>query len=316
MTDILVYSEKHDIARELAFKGKEFAAALGLSLSAAVLGAGAGDKAAELGALGADRVFVSDDPALEGLQTDVVAEALAQIAREAGASYVLLGSTRRGKELAPRLAQKLGAGCVTDANAVSLVDGALLASRYAFGGATLAQEAVDTPTKVFAVMPKAFEVGTPTAGAGSVVTPALSLAPSAVKVVDRRPKEGQSVDLSAAERIVGIGRGIGKREDVSMGEELARALGAELGATKGLADFQWVSEDRIIGLSGAKTSPELYLAVGISGQIQHTVGISSAKLIAAVNKDKDAPIFQLADYGIVGDIYQVVPALLEKLKAL
>jgi len=315
MADILIYSEKRDTARELTYRAKEFAGALGLGVSAVAFGPTSGEVAAELGAHGADTVYVSEDPALDGLQTDVVAEALAQVVRAAGATCVLVGSTRRGKELASRLAQKLGAGCVTDVSSMAVEDGALVAGRYAFGGNTVARETVTTAVKVFAVMPKTFEIGEPTAGAGAVVTPSLALTPSAVKVVDRRPKEGQAVDLAAAARIVGMGRGFGRREDIALGEQLAAALKAEIGATKGLADFQWVSEDRVIGLSGAKTSPELYVAVGISGQIQHTVGISSAKLIVAVNKDKDAPIFRLADYGIVGDLYVVVPALIEKLKA-
>ncbi|GAB4263788.1 MAG: electron transfer flavoprotein subunit alpha [Thermoleophilia bacterium] len=316
MAEILVYSEKLDAARELAFKAKDFGASLGLGVAAAVLGEGAAAAAAGLGEYGADRIFVSEDPALVGLPVDVVAEALAQIAREADARYVLIASTRRGKELAPRVAQKLGAGCVTDVNALALEDGALVAGRYALGGATVAREKLETEVGVFAVMPKTFAVENPAAGAGTVVTPALSLRPSAVKLVERRPKEGESVDLSAAERIVGLGRGFAKREDVALGQELAAALQAELACTKGLADFQWLPEERIVGLSGAKTKPDLYLAVGISGQIQHTVGISGAKLIAAINTDKDAPIFQLADYGIVGDLYQVVPALLDKLKSL
>ena len=315
MADILIYSEKRDTARELTYRAKEFAGALGLGVSAAAFGSTSAEVATELGALGADTVYVSDDPALEGLQTDVVAEALAQVARVAAATCVLVGSTRRGKELASRLAQKLDAGCVTDVSSMAVEDGALVAGRYAFGGNTVARETVTTTVKVFAVMPKAFEIGAPIAGAGAVVAPALTLTPSAVKVVDRRPKEGESVDLSAANRIVGMGRGFGKREDVALGEQLAAALKAEIGATKGLSDFQWVSEDRVIGLSGAKTSPELYVSVGISGQIQHTVGISSAKLIVAINKDKDAAIFQLADYGIVGDLYEVLPALIERLNA-
>lgn len=315
MADILIYSEKRDTARELTYQAKEFAGALGLGVSAVALGPSSGDVAAELGAHGADTVYVSEDPAFDGLQTDVVAEALAQVVQATGATCVLVGSTRRGKELAPRLAQKLGAGCVTDVSSLAAEDGVLVAGRYAFGGNTVARETITTAVKVFAVMPKTFEIGAPVAGAGAVVTPSLTLTPSAVKVVDRRPKEGEAVDLAAANRIVGMGRGFGKREDLALGEQLAAALKAEMGATKGLADFQWVSEDRIIGLSGAKTAPELYVAVGISGQIQHTVGISSAKLIVAVNKDKDAPIFQLADYGIVGNLYEVLPALIEKLKA-
>lgn len=315
MADILVYSEKRDAALELAFKAKEFAGTLGMGLAAAVLGEGAAAAAADLGAHGADRVFVSEDAALEGLAVDTTADALAQIVKEAGATIVLVASTRRGKELAPRLAQKLGAGCVTDVNSLELRDGDLVAGRYALGGNTVSLETLGTEIKVLAVMPKTFEVEAPTAGAGQVVTTALTLQPSAVKLVERRAKEGDAVNLEDAERILGVGRGFGKREDMELAEQLTAALGAELSCTKGLSDFGWLGEDRIIGLSGAKTKPDLYVAVGISGQIQHTVGISSAKLIAAVNTDKDAPIFQLADYGIVGDLYEVVPALIEKLKS-
>lgn len=316
MADILVYSEKREAALELAFKAKEFAGTLGMGLAAAALGEGAAAAVADLGAHGADRVFVCEDAALEGLAVDTTADALAQIAKEAGATVVLVASTRRGKELAPRLAQKLGAGCVTDVNSLELVDGGLVAGRYALGGNTVSTETLGTEIKVLAVMPKTFEVGALSAGAGQVVTPALILQPSAVKLVERRAKEGDAVNLEDAERIVGVGRGFGKREDMALSDQLAAALGAELACTKGLSDFGWLAEDRIIGLSGAKTKPDLYLAVGVSGQIQHTVGISSSKLIAAVNTDKDAPIFQLADYGIVGDLYEVVPALIEKLKSL
>lgn len=314
MADILVYSEKPDAALELTFKAKEFAGVLGMGVSAAVLGSGS-DAPGKLGEHGADRVYVIDDPGLEGLAVDVTADALAQVAREAGATVILVASTRRGKELAPRLAQKLGAGCVSDVSSLALDGSTLVAGRYAFGGNTVAVETLGTEVKVFAVMPKTFEIGPLTAGAGEVVSPAIALRPSAVKLVERRAKEGDAVNLEDAERIVGIGRGFNKREDVDLGRELAAALGAELSCTKGLADFGWLGEDRIIGLSGAKTKPDLYLSVGISGQIQHTVGISSSKLIAAVNTDKDAPIFQLADYGIVGDLYEVVPALIEKLKS-
>jgi electron transfer flavoprotein alpha subunit len=316
MAEILVYSDKPEAARELVFKGKEFAATLGLGLSAAALGADAEGLVAELTAFGADKIYVSDDAALADLHPDVVADALAQIAGQAGATHVLVASTRRGKELAGRLAQKLGAGALSDVNTMAVKDGELIGGRYALGGNTVAEERIQTPVKVFAVMPKTFEVGEPQAGAGEVVKPALSLTPSAVKVVDRRAREGQAVNLDAALRIVGVGRGFGKREDLDLAQALASALEAELGCTKSIADFEWLSEDRIIGLSGAKTKPDVYIALGISGQIQHTVGVSQSKLIAAVNKDKEAPIFALADYGIVGDIFQVVPALMEKLNSI
>ena len=314
MAELLVYSERIDTARELVAGGKELGAALGLGVSAVALGPGAGAAASALAAAGADTVYVSEDAAYEGWPADAVAAGLAQIAEQAGASVVLVGSTRRGKETAPRLAQKLGAGCVTDVNSMVVEDGALVAGRYAFGGATVAREKLGTAVKVFAVMPKTFDVEGATAGAGAVVTPSLDVK-SSVKVVDRRAKEGDHVNLDAAPLIVGVGRGFNAREDLSLGVDLAAALGAVVGCTKSLADFEWLGEDRIIGLSGAKTAPDLYLSVGVSGQIQHTVGVSAAKLIAAVNKDKEAPIFALADYGLVGDLYEIVPALIERLKS-
>jgi electron transfer flavoprotein alpha subunit len=313
MAGLLVYSERPETARELVAGGKQLARQLGLTLSAALLGPGAGDAASELAAAGADVIYVSEADALTGWPADAVAAGLAQLARLASAGVVLVGSTRRGKETAPRLAQRLGAGCVTDVNSLVVEEGELVAGRYAFGGATVARETLTTPLKVFAVMPKTFSTEGAKAGAGTIESPALDVT-TAVKLVARRPKEGAVVNLDAAPRIVGVGRGFAKREDLPLGDQLAEALGAVVGCTKSIADFEWLSEDRIIGLSGAKTAPDLYLSVGVSGQIQHTVGVNGAKLIAAVNKDKDAPIFALADYGIVGDLYEVVPALVERLK--
>jgi electron transfer flavoprotein alpha subunit len=314
MAALLVYSERVDTARELVAGGKELAAALGLGVSAVALGPGAGAAASELAAAGADTVYVSEDAVFEGWPADAVAAGLAQVAEQAGAGVVLLGSTRRGKETAPRLAQKLGAGCVSDVNRLVVEDGELLAGRYAFGGATVAREKLGTAIKVFAVMPKTFSADGASACAGDVVTPALSVS-TAVKLVDRRAKEGDHVNLDAAPIIVGVGRGFNAREDLALGDDLAAVLGGVVGCTKSLADFEWLGEDRIIGLSGAKTAPDLYVGVGVSGQIQHTVGVSAAKLIAAVNKDKEAPIFALADYGLVGDLYEVLPALTERLKS-
>jgi len=315
MSSILVYSEQTGTALELVAAAQALAPQLGLSVSAAALGPDAAAQAAELAAHGA-AAFSCAEATLAGLDTATVAQALAAIARQADARVVLLGSTRRGRELGGRLAQKLAAGCVTDATSVAVEDGRLVAGRYNLGGATVQREVATTPVTVVAVMPKVFAAGEPAAAPAAITPVSLGLPAPAVKLVETKPKEGESVDLSAAPRIVGIGRGLGKREDVALGEQLAAALGAELACTKSLADFGWLGEDRIVGLSGAKTVPDVYLGVGISGQVQHTVGIAQAKLIAAVNTDKEAPIFAMADYGIVGDLYQVVPALVEKLKAL
>lgn len=316
MAEILVFSEKDDLAFELVSKGRDFSAALNLGLAAALLGQGASAKAAEYFAYGANRVYVAEHPALADFHAETFAEALYQIAQQSGAQVLLLASTKRGKELAPRVAQKLGAGCVTDATAVEVQDGNLLISRYALGGNTVASQFIKTPRKVIAVMPKTFELGAKEARQGEVVNIDLDLREPRTRIVERREKVGEAVNLEEAEILVCIGRGLAKKEDLGMIEELARVLGAEIGCTKSLCtDYQWLSEDRLVGLSGKKTSPRLAISIGISGQIQYAVGIRGARITVAINKDSNAPIFALSDYGIVGDLYQVVPKLVEALQA-
>ena len=316
MAEILVFSEKDDLAFELVSKGRELGAALNVGVAAALLGEGAGARSDEYFAYGADRVYVAHHRALAHFHAEAFAEALYQIAQKNDAQVLLLASTKRGKELSPRVAQKLGAGCVTDVSAVEVQDGNLLVSRYALGGNTVASEFIKTPHKVIAVMPKTFELGAKEARQGEVVTVDLDLKEPRTRIVERREKAGEAVNLEEAEVLVCIGRGLEKKEDLGIIEELARALGAEIGCTKTLcSDYQWLSEDRLVGLSGKKTSPRLVISVGISGQIQYTVGIRGARIAVAINKDGQAPIFALSDYGIVGDLYQVVPKLVEALRA-
>jgi len=317
MSEILVFCEKDDVAFELVSKGKEFKSALGMSLAAALLGKGAAGKADDYFAYGADKVYVSEDAALVDFTAEAYAEALYQIARKNGAEVLLLGSTKRGKELAPRVAQKLGAGCATDANSVRVEDGKLVADRYALGGNTVSTGAIKTQHKVIAVMPKTFELGPKEARKGEVVDAALGLKAPRIRVVERREKAGEAVNLEEAEAIVCIGRGLEKKEDLGVVEDLAKALGAEIGCTKSLcSDWEWLSEERLVGLSGKKTSPRLCVSVGISGQIQYTVGIRGARIAVAINKDENAPIFTMSDYGIVGNLYEVLPRLTAKLKSL
>ncbi|HXX34646.1 MAG TPA: electron transfer flavoprotein subunit alpha/FixB family protein [Thermodesulfobacteriota bacterium] len=316
MAELLVFSDRNDLAFELVSKGREFAGALKMGLSAALLGEKAGGEANEYFAYGANRVYIGENPALAGFNAESYAEALYQIAQKNDAKILLIPSTKRGKELAPRVAQKLGAGCVTDANAVELKDGDLLISRYALGGNTVAGEVIKTSHKVITVMPKTFELGPKEEKKGEVVKPDLSLKAPRVRIVERQEKVGEKVDLEAAEILVCIGRGLEKKEDLKIVEQLAKALGAEIGCTKSLCtDYQWLSEDRLVGLSGKKTSPRLVISLGISGQIQYTVGIRGARLTVAINKDKQAPIFAMSDYGVVGNLYDVVPLLAEKLKS-
>jgi electron transfer flavoprotein alpha subunit len=316
MTELLVFSEKNDLAFELVSKGREFAGALKMGLAAALLGEKAGGEAKDYFNYGANRVYIGENPALAGFNAESYAEALYQIAQKNDAKILLIPSTKRGKELAPRVAQKLGAGCVTDATAVEIKDGNLLISRYALGGNTVAGEVIKTGHKVITVMPKTFELGPKEDKKGEVVKADLNLKAPRVRIVERQEKVGEKVDLEAAEILVCIGRGLEKKEDLKIVEQLAKALGAEIGCTKSLCtDYQWLSEDRLVGLSGKKTSPRLVISLGISGQIQYTVGIRGARTAVAINKDKQAPIFAMSDYGIVGNLYDVVPMLAEKLKS-
>ena len=165
-------------------------------------------------------------------------------------------------------------------------------------------------------MPKTFELGTKEARQGETIIADLDLKEPRTRIVEQREKAGEAVNLEEAEVLVCIGRGLEKKEDLEIIEEFAKALGAEIGCTKTLcSDYQWLSEDRMVGLSGKKTSPRLVFSIGISGQIQYTVGILGARIAVAINKDDQAPIFALSDYGIVGDLYEVVPRLTQQLRS-
>jgi electron transfer flavoprotein alpha subunit len=204
---------------------------------------------------------------------------------------------------------------VTDAIALRLEGGEVLVDRYALGGNTVATERIRTSKKVFSVMPGTFEAGPGGSEVGQPVRITVQRRTPAVRVLQTRAKGAEVANLEAAERLVGVGKGLARKEDLGLVYELADALRAEVGCTRSLAaDYQWLSEERLIGLSGKKCKPRLYVALGISGQIQHTVGIAGAKTIVAVNKDKEAPIFRIADYGIVGDLYQVVPRLIARVR--
>jgi electron transfer flavoprotein alpha subunit len=301
---ILVYSEQASVAFELLSKARElgtpFAARLGKS------------DADDFAVYGAQKIFVSDDARLADFNADVYADALAQTADTSGAQMVLIGSTKRGKELAGRLAQKLGCGAVTDAIGMMTQGGKLAAQRYALGGNTIATDVVTTERQVIAVMPRTFEA-TKQPAAGEIVPIDLKLREPRVQIVERKPKAAATANIESAETLVVAGKGFAKQEDLALADALAQALKGEVGCTRTLsADFHWLGEERMVGISGKKCKPRLMISVGVSGQIQHTVGILGSKVIVAINKDKAAPIFKVADYGIVGDLYQVLPRLTER----
>lgn len=311
MATILVFSERDELAWELLGKAGELGQQMGLGVAAAALGAA--DPQAYVNR-GAAAVYASKNNELQTFEASVYADALSQLAKQAEAAVILIGSTKRGKELAGRLAQKLEAGCITDADTLELKDGQLLCTRNSFGGATVATQSITTGIQVISVNPG---VGEPveSAEAGQVVEVELSLKPSRVKVVEKSDKGQGSVDIEGAEVLVCVGKGMTRQEDLKMVEELAEALGGLVACTKPIAtDEKWLPEERIIGLSGKSGKPVLAICLGISGQVQFTVGIRDAKTIVAVNTDQNAFIWQMTDYGIVGDLNEVVPRLTAALK--
>jgi electron transfer flavoprotein alpha subunit len=314
MSSVLVFSERETLALELLTGGRDIAAARGASLVVALLGEGAADRADACFAHGAEKAYLASDTALSPYQADTYAEALAQIVKEANADLVLIGSSRRGRTLAPRLAQKLGAGCVTDASNLAVQDGRLVSQRLALGGNTLKEETITSDVAVISVTAGTFEAA-PNGGPADVVEAAVSLTPSRAKTIESRVKEMGAVNVEEADRLVCMGRGVANKDDIPLLEALAAALNGEVVGTRPLAyEYEWISEDRMIGISGKTVSPQLYVAVGVSGQIQHTVSIRGSKIILAINKDKNAPIFEMADYGIVGDLYEIIPRLTEALQ--
>jgi electron transfer flavoprotein alpha subunit len=312
MNGVLVYSERPALALELL----TFAATLQQPVAAVLLNQEAKTWTEAYFAHGAQRVYSGNNPSLSDLQADVVSEALFQIVNMAEADIILVGSTLRGRELAARLAQKLEAGCITDATTVRFESGGLIATRYALGGNTLSEQIITSPKQVIAVMPQTFQAQTSTpVENGEVIEVTLELTPSPVKSIERHPKPAAGVDVQSAEVVVCVGRGLDSEDDLELVRGLAEALGGVVACSRPIShDRRWLPEDQMIGISGKKVGPRLYLGIGLSGQIQHMVGVMGAKVIVAINKDQNALIFKNADYGIVGDLYQVIPKLTEQIK--
>jgi electron transfer flavoprotein alpha subunit len=313
---ILVYSELEETALGLLTKGRSLSAELNKPLSVALLGDGASSRADVCFAHGAARAYLVDDPVLAHFQASTHAAALAQIVAQAEADILLIGSTRRGRELAPRLAQKLSAGCVTDAMGLSVQDNRLVTERRALGGNTVSARVITSPHQVIAVMPKFYDAEPGAVTKGEVIPVSLEIEPPGSRLVETRPKEAGGINIEEAEILVCVGRGLANQDDLSLIQSLADTLNGMVGCTRPIShEYYWLSEDRMVGLSGKELAPRLYLGIGVSGQIQHTVGIMNAKVIVAINKDANAPIFKIADYGIIGDLYQVVPELIKQLQS-
>jgi electron transfer flavoprotein alpha subunit len=311
---VWVYSESNDLAMEMLGKGRELADKLQTELAAIVIGNNVQDKANDLAKYGADKVHVADNASLERFQAESYLAILQNLATTYRPEIVMIGSTRNGKPLAARLATKLETGCVPDCTRLSVDENRrLIGERITYGGNAIARITFKTKPQIVTVPSRAFEKPETKDHHGQVVKHEFKVEQPRTEVVDRKPLEMSSVRIEEAQYIVSGGRGIERKDDIALLEALAKVLNGQVGCSRPLVeDRKWFTD--WIGLSGHKVKPKLYIAVGVSGVIQHVAGIRDSKVIVAINKDPEAPIFEVSDYGVVGNLYEVVPALTDALK--
>jgi electron transfer flavoprotein alpha subunit len=317
---ILTFAEQRDgklrrASLETVSEARRLAGPLAASVTTVVIGPGSEALAAELTAQGADRVVVFDDPAFGSYATESYARALAQATSEAKPSVVLVPFTAMGKDLAPRVAAKIGAGLASDCVALEVKDGRLVARRPMYAGKAYATVEWAGEPQMATLRPNVFPLGPKDAGRPVDMVRGAADASARAKVTGVSATSQGKVQLSEAQVIVSGGRGLKGPENFHLVESLAEALGAAVGASRAIVDAGWVDHQLQVGQTGRTVSPSLYVACGISGAIQHLAGMSSSKYIVAINKDKDAPIFKVADYGIVGDLFEVLPRLTEAARA-
>ncbi|MCW4050630.1 MAG: electron transfer flavoprotein subunit alpha/FixB family protein [Candidatus Bathyarchaeota archaeon] len=302
----LVYSEDRELAFQLLGKARELADKTGSSVAAIVVG-----ESQEYVKQGADKALKAD---LGEFNVETVKEALLEAVKMTEPSVIMIGATKRGKEVAPRVAAALGVGCMTECSSVDLgEDGKIIVERLTYGGSTVAKETSTSTTTVITVPSRSFEKLEPKERTGEIIELTFEAVKPRVKVLKRREKPRSSVDLESAPVIISAGRGFKTQEDLKILDELAEVLGAQISCTRPIsADLGWM--DQWVGISGKKVKPSLYVACGISGTIQHVAGIRDSQIIVSINNDESAGIHGLSDYSIVGDLYEVIPALAKALK--
>jgi electron transfer flavoprotein alpha subunit len=313
MPGIWVFGEGRDQTLELLTAGKNAAKALETKLVAFTQER---QWAGEYVARGADEVFVLPQLA-EGQPLESYVPVLAETARHEDPDLLFIAATARGKEMAARLAARLETGLCSGCTGFGFdrERKLLRMERLVFGGAAVQSLICTTRPQMATIPPRTFDPAAIQEGRQGTIRKLPFIPSSAVKVIKRSPKAKEAVNITEARIVICVGRGMNKKEDVDLARQLADVVGGELGCTRPVAEeLHWLPEDVYLGISGKKVKPDLYIGLGVSGQIQHLTGIRESKFILAVNRDENAPIFEAADYGILGDLYQVVPRLIEELK--
>jgi electron transfer flavoprotein alpha subunit len=317
MTNVLIVAEQsHGTLKKASLHalgaGAQLAARTGGALHVALLGSGIGEAATALAAYGAT-VHCADHAALAHGLAEAAAPVIAQLAREVGAGYLGAAATAAGKDVLPRAAALLEAAMATEVLSFGGEGADVTFRRPMWAGNVVAEVALATPVKAFTVRPTEFPAAAPAAAPGEVKPVAVSVGPLKTRFVEFAEVKSERPELTEARVVVAGGRGT--KGDFAPVEGLADLLGAAVGASRAAVDAGWVPNDWQIGQTGKVVAPELYVAAGISGAIQHVAGMKGAKVIVAINKDAEAPIFQIADYGLVGDLFKVLPELVAKIKA-
>jgi electron transfer flavoprotein alpha subunit len=313
---VLVYSDDKKLTLELLSKGKELSKELGKKLTAIAIGKHEDTHAKEYIAHGADSVIVVETE-IDHFKAEEYAGFLEKIIKETNSETVLIGSNKNGKELASRLAGKLNAGCVIDCINLHVRNKKIIAERVVYSGNAVAEEQFNSKPEIVTIPPKVFNpLPADPHHKGEIVKKKFEIEKSNSKIIKIQEMKAENVNVEEAEIIVSCGRGFKNKNDIKLVSELADALkGKTVGCSRPIAaDLKWLSEDHWIGLSGHKVKPKLYIAAGISGQIQHIAGMRDSGIIVAINKDPEALIFKSADYGIVGDLYEVLPKLTNAVK--
>ncbi len=295
-----------------------FAKQVGAPFSILAIGAGAANAAKELTGFGAQKVLACDDPSLANYVCERFAPTVAKVAKDGGFDTVVVTATAFGRDLAPRLAAKLGAGYAPDINQVKVEGGKRTYRRPQYAGNAFGWLEVATPVHVVSVRQTEFPAAEPSGGASPVESVAKApddAAAARVEFLKLEAGKSERPDLGEARVVVSGGRSL-KEQFKPVLEPLADALGAAIGASRAACDAGYAPAELQVGQTGRTVAPQLYFAIGISGAIQHIAGMKGSKVIVAINKDPDAPIFQISDYGLVGDLFKEVPALTEEVKKL
>jgi electron transfer flavoprotein alpha subunit len=316
--NILAIAEQIEgVFRKVTFEalseGRRIADQLGGELNALVLGDNIENISKELEQFGANRIIVAENSALSEYLPDAYGNVIADVINKETPDVVILGASTQGKDIAARLSARLNAPLAMDCVAIRIEDNNLRTTRYMYGGKILADVVLNGKPQILAIRPNAMTI-TSAAGTGAVEKFEVNTGPTLVKFIEKHLDTGK-VDLTEADTVVSGGRGMGG-PDFAVIEELAQVLEGAVGASRSAVDEGWRSSSDQVGQTGKVVSPNLYIACGISGAIQHLAGMSSSNVIVAINKDSEAPIFSKADYGIKGDLFEIVPLITEEIRKL